>query len=71
MVQVTVSGRLTATDMGRFEHACSRGLIYHPPHLELDLTRVTHIDALATMLLERLAVRGVHLTWPKTLDSPG
>ena len=59
---VTVSGRLTALDMGRLEQACSSALTSCPPALEIDLRLVTHADRTATTLLRHLADRGVVVT---------
>ena len=59
---VTVSGRLTALDMGRLERACSSALTSYPPALEIDLRLVTHTDRTAATLLRHLADRGVVVT---------
>jgi hypothetical protein len=62
ILRVTVFGRLSMLDMGRLEHACAPALISHPAKLELDLRRVTHADATATAVLERISQRGARVT---------
>jgi hypothetical protein len=62
ILRVIVSGRLRTVDMRRLEHACAPALTSHPAELELDLRRVTHADATATAVLERLAQRGARIT---------
>lgn len=59
---VTVTGRFTATDMGRLEHACSSALTTPALHLEIDLRGVTHTDATAAALLQRMKKRGAVVT---------
>jgi anti-anti-sigma regulatory factor len=59
---VTVTGRLTAIDMGRLEHACSPALITPAVHLEIDLRGVTHTDPTAAAVLQRMTKRGAVLT---------
>jgi hypothetical protein len=45
--------------MRRLEHACASALIVKPPlHLDIDIRRVTEIDATAAAILERLNERG-------------
>jgi hypothetical protein len=61
MLRVTVRGQLTTVDMRRLEHACAPALISHPPKLELDLRRVTHADATASAVLERMSQRGARI----------
>jgi anti-anti-sigma regulatory factor len=61
VLRVKVSGRLRITDMGRLEHACAPALISHAANLELDLRRVTYIDATATAVLERISQRGARI----------
>jgi hypothetical protein len=58
---IIVEGRLSAADMGRLEHACSRELISHTPHLEINLRRVTEIDQTALAVLGCIAARGAVL----------
>jgi anti-anti-sigma regulatory factor len=60
-VRVTLSGRLSAADMGRFEHACAPALIKHPVALEIDLRGVTSIDQSAAAILDRMADRGARI----------
>jgi hypothetical protein len=64
VLQVTVSGRLSVGDMGRLEHACASALTSQAADLDLDLRRVTHIDASASALLERISQRGARITHP-------
>ena len=59
---VRVRGRLTASDMGRLERACSPALVSAAARLSIDLRAVTGTDATAIALLERLASRGAVLT---------
>ena len=59
---VTLTGRLTSTDMGRLEHACSRALLTAAAHLEIDLRGVTHTDATAAAVLQQMTKRGAVLT---------
>lgn len=59
--RVTVSGRLSAADMGRLERACGEALTHNPLQLHLDLTRVTHIDGTAQAVIERLRHRGAQV----------
>jgi hypothetical protein len=65
MLRVTISGRLSLDDMGRLEHACAPALTSDQPNLELDLRRVTHTDATAAAVLDRLGRRGVRVTPPR------
>ena len=64
---IVVSGRLTAADMGRFEHACAPALTAHPLLLEIDVRDVTYFDSTAEAVLGRMAARGAVLT----RDDPG
>jgi anti-anti-sigma regulatory factor len=59
---VTVTGQLTANDMGRFEHACSPALLTSVLPLRIDLRAVTRTDATADAVLQRMAARGAVLT---------
>lgn len=45
--RVIISGRVTAADMGRIEHACAPALLVRPSPLELDLRQVSSVDATA------------------------
>jgi ABC-type transporter Mla MlaB component len=45
--------------MGRLERACSQELMSSTPRLEIDLSRVTHVDDTAVAVLRRIAERGV------------
>jgi anti-anti-sigma regulatory factor len=60
--RVTVTGRLTATDMRRLEHACSPALTAPALLLEIDLRGVTHTDATAAAVLQRMTKRGAVVT---------
>jgi hypothetical protein len=64
VLRVKISGRLSIGDMGRLEHACAPALTSRAANLELDLRRVTHIDATATAILERMSQRGVRVDRP-------
>jgi hypothetical protein len=59
---VAISGRLTADDMGRLEHACSPALVTAALQLEIDLRSVTFTDRTATAVLQRMEARGAILT---------
>jgi hypothetical protein len=59
---VIVTGRLTASDMGRLEHACSPALVTSALRLEIDLRRVTYTDRTAAAVLQRMTERGAVLT---------
>jgi hypothetical protein len=66
---VVIEGRLTASDMGRLEHACSPELVSSTPHLQIDVSRVKYTDATAAALLRRMAERGALLItapWNRT-----
>lgn len=67
---VIVEGRLTATDMGRLEHACSQELISRTPRLEIDLSRVTYTDDSAVAVLRRMAERGVAIRTGSAASEP-
>lgn len=54
-------GRLTASDMGRLEHACGDALTSDPLRLHLDLTHVTEMDGTARAVVERLQRRGAQV----------
>ena len=64
LLRVTISGRLSTDDMGRLEHACAPALTSVQPNLELDLRGVTHADATAAAVLERMGRRGIRITLP-------
>jgi len=59
---VIVTGRLTAADMGRLEHACSPALIARALRLEIDIRGVTVRDDTATAVLQRMIDRGAVVT---------
>ena len=58
---VIITGRVTAADMGRLEHACAPALVVQPSPLELDLRRVTSVDAIAHAILRRMVDRGARV----------
>jgi hypothetical protein len=66
---VTITGRLTASDMGRLEQACAPALIARALRLELDLRAVTFTDATASTLLQRMAERGALVTTASGYDA--
>jgi hypothetical protein len=68
--RVIISGRVTAADMGRIEHACAPALLARPSPLELDLRRVTVVDATAIAVLHRIASGGARIHDPHRLLTP-
>jgi hypothetical protein len=62
------TGRLTASDMGRLEHACGDALTRTPLSLQLDLRAVTGIDQTALALLQRLEQRGATMVGARPQD---
>lgn len=58
VTRVLVSGRLSAADMGRLEHACAPALTTESAALELDLRGMTDADRTARALIERMVHRG-------------
>jgi hypothetical protein len=58
---VSVSGKVSAADMGRLEHACSPALISDALVLEIDLRCATSIDRSAAAVLDRMARRGARV----------
>ncbi len=71
LLRVKISGRLSIGDIGRLEHACAPALTSHEANLELDLRRVTDIDATATAVLERISQRGARVARPFRTESDG
>ena len=61
-LHVDVSGRLTAGDLRRLEHACAPALLTDPVSIELRLDRVTDIDRVAAAFVERMSARGAIVT---------
>jgi hypothetical protein len=61
---LTITGVLTAADMRRLEHACGAALTRYPPALDIDLRRVTAVDATASAVLHRLGHRGARISLP-------
>jgi hypothetical protein len=68
-LHVTVTGRLTITDMGRLEHACGPALVTHPLKLELNLKGVELVDRIGSTIVDHLAARGARIHRRLT-DSP-
>ena len=64
-LRIALSGRLTAGDMGRLEHACAEALTRELLRLQLDLTGVTEIDRTASALLSSLERRGAVVLNPR------
>jgi hypothetical protein len=65
---VVVTGRLSAGDIGRLEHACAPALTTRAPRLEIDLSEVTQIDATAANHVARMGELGVRVTWGVKLN---
>jgi len=61
-LRVDVSGRLTAGDLRRLEHACAPALLTDPVRIELHLNRMTDIDRVAAAFVERMSARGAIVT---------
>lgn len=61
---VTISGRLTAADMGRLEHACGAALTRETVALDIDVSKVTAMDVTAAAVLRRFAERGARIGSP-------
>lgn len=62
ITRVLISGRLSAADMGRLEHACAPALTSKAVPLELDLARMTDADRTAQALIERMVTRGAKVS---------
>ena len=58
VTHITVSGRLTAGDMGRFERACAPALTTRAAALVIDLSRMIDADPAAEAWLSRMQARG-------------
>jgi hypothetical protein len=58
---VAVSGRLQAADLRRLEQACGPALTTHPLRIELQLAKVTEMDAAAGAFLDLMTSRGAVL----------
>ena len=67
-MHVSIAGRLTTADMGRFEHACAPALTRRSANLEIDLRRVTFADATALAVIHRMTQRGARVI--ELHDSP-
>ncbi|MGH9143178.1 MAG: hypothetical protein ACRD2I_18755 [Vicinamibacterales bacterium] len=59
--RLTLEGRLAAGDLKRLERACGQALEHKLVPLELNLEKVSSIDAAARAYLERLRSRGAHV----------
>ena len=66
---VIVTGRLTGSDTGRLEHACSPALTVPSVSLEIDVRGVTHTDESAAAWLQRMIRRGA-IVITRGADSP-
>ncbi len=55
---VTVTGQLSAADLGRLERACGAALEHKTVALELQLSQVSAMDAPARAFVQRLVDRG-------------
>jgi hypothetical protein len=64
---VTVTGKLTATDLGRFEHACAPALTAPAAALHIDLRGVTDLDRIADVFLRHMLNRGARICCPAHL----
>lgn len=62
-LKVTSLGRLGTADIGRLEHACSSALTSPIPKLDIHL-RVTKVDEVAVIFLQRLSARGARIISP-------
>jgi ABC-type transporter Mla MlaB component len=67
---VTISGRLTAADMGRLEHACGAALTRETAALDIDVSKVTAMDVTAAAVLRRFAERGARIDSPAATPGP-
>jgi hypothetical protein len=65
-----VTGRLTAADVGRLEHACAPALLTEDLALDIDLSEVTESDEIAALIVNRMASRGARITHPPALRAP-
>lgn len=61
MTRVTITGELSAGDMGRLERACAPALVAHPAPLELDLRGVISADRTAAAVLTNIIHRGARV----------
>jgi hypothetical protein len=68
-VRVKVTGRLTAADVGRLEHACAPALLTRDVALEIDLGEVTESDEIADLIVDRMAARGARIKGPRPLHA--
>jgi hypothetical protein len=64
VLRLSVTGRLTAADMRRLEHACARALSDPAIGLEIDARQVTHLDPTARAVLHSMAKRGARIFQP-------
>jgi hypothetical protein len=64
VLRVRVTGRLTAADMRRLEHACARALSDPAIELEIDMRQVTGVDPTARAFLHSMVRRGARICEP-------
>lgn len=64
-VRLKVTGRLTAADVRRLEHACAPALLTQDIALDIDLSAVTESDETADLIVNRLAARGARIRCPR------
>ena len=64
-VRLIVSGRLTAADVGRLEHACAPALLTQDAAIEIDLSQVSESDEMANLMVNRMAARGARIRCPR------
>jgi hypothetical protein len=67
--RITLEGQLTASDLGRLEHACGAALEHKRAPLELNVEGVVSMDDPARGYLDRLRARGARIRGD--LDAPG
>jgi hypothetical protein len=60
-IRVKVTGRLTAGDLGRLEHACAPALTTETILLDIDVSGVTESDETATLFVRRMGTRGARI----------
>ena len=60
-IRVKVTGRLTASDVGRLEQACAPALTSGNVMLDIDVSRVTQSDDTAALIMRHMAERGAHI----------
>jgi hypothetical protein len=70
-LQVAVVGRLTAADLRRLEDACSEAFASEPLSVDLQLGKVTAMDAAAVAFIERMVRRGATVGEQASLEGHG